>query len=189
MYLYYKGANKMLKRLLIFATLFNFCGNSFAYQFLSGEEATTQQKQIAGSLVEKAKQNFYKIFEECSNTADNNSLSPNDFSSIPLNEKELEAIVLYFSAKTLQACVEEAENKYLMAEMVARRFGVYEYSVQNDPSAAKIVSTGAGLSAKTVEYTPDYLTIAPDKRQKLEKITKLKSVFNLESSKTNLLKK
>lgn len=179
----------MLKRLLVTIVLFGSCATSFAYQLLNEEETVTQQRQIAAYNVEKAKQNFFKKIEDCTEASKKESLLPNDFSSISLNEKEIKTIILYFSAKTMQGCVGDAENKYLMAEMIAREFDVDEYSVKTDPDAYKILVTGAGLSANVVRYTPDYLAIDANKRVKLEKITKLKTVFDLDKSIANLLKK
>lgn len=179
----------MLKRLLITIFFLGICINSFSYQLLNEKETTLQQKQLAATLVEKAKKNYLNKVQGCLDASKKNSLTPQDFSAITLDEKELKTVILYFSAKTLKACAGEAEDNYLMAEMVAREFKVDGYSLIDDPDAGKILATGAALSVSLIKYMPDYLAIDAIKREKLEKIPSLNTVFDIESSITNLLEK
>lgn len=178
----------MFKRLLIIAMAFSFCNHSMAYQLLDEEETRKQQTQIAAYLVEEAKKAFFDKTDECMELSKKATLLPVDFSNIELNEKELKTIILYFSAKTMKECVGEKEDKYLMAGMLARNFNVNDYSKKDDKQADRILARGTVFSISYIMYMPDYLAIDQNKRKEIEKIPKLKKVFNLDASIDALLK-
>lgn len=178
----------MFKRLLIIVTAFSFCNHSIAYLLLDDEETAKQQTQIAEYFVEQAKDRFLAKTQDCFDISSKKTLLPVDFSNIQLNKKELKAVILYFSAKRMRECIGDKEDKYLMAQMVARNFNVNSYSKNDDKQADRILAKGASLSIIEIKYTPDYLAIDVNKRKEIEKISKLKSLFNLDTSIEALLK-
>lgn len=158
-----------------------------AYQFLSDEQALSQQIKIAKDNLDKAQEAYLIKYNDCIEQSKNNILTPIDFKGIELTEKELKAIVLYFSAKNYRACVGDFVDKYVTAINVARSFNVPKYSVKDDPESENSIYVGAPLAIDEVRYLPDYLQIEQAKREQLEKIAKLKKVFDLSTSKNNLL--
>lgn len=158
-----------------------------AYQLLSDEQAADQQTKIAKENLDKAQEAYLSKYNECIEHSKGNILNPVDFKGIELSEKELKAIILYFSAKNYRTCVGDLTDKYVTAINVARNFNVPEYSIKDDPESENSIYVGAPLAIDEIKYLPDYLQIDQSKREKLEKITKLKKVFDISASKNNLL--
>lgn len=155
---------------------------TFAYQFLTEEEAAQQQMQIAAANIEQAKQAYLARYSECIEQSKQNILSAADFKHIALDDKELRAVISYFAAKTHRECVGDKAEKYLMAINVARCFKVPEYSVVDDPSSERSRYLAIPLAVDEIYYYPDYLQIAKDKREAIEQIPSIKQVFHITKS-------
>lgn len=155
---------------------------SFAYHFLTDEEAEKQQIKIATSNLEQAQKNYFDKYNECIEQSKNNILSVSDFKDIQLNEKELKAIISYHSAKNYKKCVGNLEDKYLLAINVARAFNVPDYSVNDDPSSNKSIYLASTLSIDEVKFYPDYMQIDQAKREAIEKIPSINKVFHIINS-------
>lgn len=167
---------------LLIVTIGLLSTHCFAYQFLSEEEALKQQQQIASANVEQAKQAYLARYSECIEQSKKNILAKADFKNIHLNEQELKAVISYFSAKTHRACVGDLAEQYLMAINLARYFDVAEYSVQDDPNSERSRYLAIPLAIDEIQYYPDYLQIAKDKREAIERIPSINQVFHITKS-------
>lgn len=170
----------MFKILTILLCVFS--AEAFAYEFLSVEQALEQQTRLAADNLEKAEKAYLNKYSDCIERSKKNILSPKDFKNIQLNEKELRAVVLYFSAKTHRECVGDVAEKYLQAINVARYFNVPEYSVEDDPRSENSISLATSLAIDEIKFYPDYMQIDKSKREAIEKIPSINKVFHITNS-------
>lgn len=176
---------------LIFASIvLSLTFNSFASNgLLSDEERESKLKVMAEDNVKKAWDDYLKKQYVCIKESEKQSLNKKDFDNIGLTNEEMKIVILYFSTKTIRACVGDIVDNYIIATNLARYFNVDGYSIKDDPDTEHSKYSADTLPISEMNYMADYLQISKEKREKLEKIKGLNNLFNLDNAINDLIKK